>query len=58
MPSFEELLNTAQQKYQELSSGDIPWIRIGTAVCGHAAGSDDVINALVAELENVDYKRI
>ncbi|MQF99788.1 MAG: NADH-quinone oxidoreductase subunit F [SAR202 cluster bacterium] len=51
MPSFEELLNTAQQKYQELSSGDTPWIRIGTAVCGHAAGSDDVINAISAELE-------
>jgi NADH:ubiquinone oxidoreductase subunit F (NADH-binding)/(2Fe-2S) ferredoxin len=51
MLSFAELLNLSNRKYQELESGDIPWIRVGTAVCGDAAGADDVLESLRSELD-------
>ena len=51
MPSFEELLQEAQRRLQELEAGDRPWIRIGTAVCGEAAGASSVVEAFRAELE-------
>jgi NADH-quinone oxidoreductase subunit F len=51
MPSFEELLEESQRRFQELEAGDKPWIRVGTAVCGEAAGAFQVIDALKAELD-------
>ena len=52
MPSYEELQQEAQGRQQELEAGDRPWIRIGAAVCGEAAGSLAVADALRAELEH------
>ena len=50
MASYQELRVTADQRWQELVSGDRPWIRVGTAMCGHAAGAFQVVAALEAEL--------
>ena len=37
-----------------MSSGDVPWIRIGSSLCGKAAGSDEVVEAVRAELKTHD----
>ena len=50
MATFSELKSQADQRWQGLVAGDRPWIRIGTAMCGHAAGAFDVVDALKAEL--------
>ena len=51
MANFEELLQEAHRRFQELEAGDKPWIRVGTAVCGEAAGAMQVVEALKAELD-------
>jgi NADH:ubiquinone oxidoreductase subunit F (NADH-binding)/(2Fe-2S) ferredoxin len=51
MASFEELLQDANHRMQEMEAGDKPWIRVGTAVCGEAAGAFSVVDAFSAELE-------
>ncbi|MBF8266752.1 MAG: NADH-quinone oxidoreductase subunit [Dehalococcoidia bacterium] len=51
MATFEELLQEAQRRHHELESGERPWIRVGTAVCGEAAGALPVVEAFRAELE-------
>ena len=51
MPTYQEIKSTADDRWQRLTAGERPWIRIGTAMCGHAAGAYDVIDALKAELE-------
>ncbi len=37
-----------------MSSGDVPWIRIGSSLCGKAAGSDEVVKAVRTELQTHD----
>ena len=55
MPAnFEELRTKAVLRWQELSQGDKPWIRVGTALCGKAAGADQVLSALRDELQRRD----
>ena len=49
--SFEEIQEQAASRWEELASGQQPWIRVGTALCGKAAGADAVIAAIRAELE-------
>jgi NADH:ubiquinone oxidoreductase subunit F (NADH-binding)/(2Fe-2S) ferredoxin len=51
MASFEEIAAESQQRWEELTAGGQPWIRIGTALCGKAAGCDDVIEAIEAALQ-------
>jgi len=51
MTSFEELQQESHRRFQELEAGDKPWIRVGTAVCGEAAGALQVMEALRAELD-------
>ena len=51
-PSFLELEMEAARRWNGISAGDRPWIRIGTALCGKAAGCDDVIGALELTLES------
>lgn len=51
MPSYDELKAQADQRWQELTSGDRPWIRVGTAICGHAAGGFQVLDAIREELD-------
>ena len=49
--SFEEIRTEAGGRWNALTVGDAPWIRIGTALCGKAAGADAVISAIHAELQ-------
>ena len=50
MPSYQELKSQADERWHELTNGDVPWIRVGTAMCGHAAGAFQVLDAIRAEL--------
>ena len=56
MSSYAELKAGADRRWQELTGGDTPWIRVGTAMCGHAAGALDVVDALRAELDQREVK--
>lgn len=49
--SFQEIVAEAQTRWQELTVGDRPWIRIGSALCGKAAGCDSVTAAIEGALE-------
>ena len=48
--NFQELTEQSQSHWQKLTAGAQPWIRIGSALCGKAAGCDDVTSALEAAL--------
>ena len=49
--SFLEILGEAQERWRQLTANDTPWIRIGTALCGQAAGAEQVAEAIESELE-------
>ena len=51
---FAELKEKADARWRDLTEGQRPWIRVGTALCGHAAGAFDVLDALASELEAAD----
>ena len=51
MKAYTELRQRADEHWQGLVAGDRPWIRVGTAMCGHAAGAAEVLEALRNELE-------
>ena len=51
-PSFLEVGLEADRRWQELTTGARPWLRIGTALCGEAAGVDAVVTALESALES------
>lgn len=51
MPTYEDLKTQADVRWQQMTAGDKPWIRIGTAMCGHAVGAFQVKDALIAEIE-------
>ena len=51
-PSFLEVGLEAQRRWQELTAGERPWLRTGTALCGEAAGADDVVEAVELALES------
>jgi NADH:ubiquinone oxidoreductase subunit F (NADH-binding)/(2Fe-2S) ferredoxin len=48
---FDELVAEASRRWQSLTAGETPWIRVGTALCGKAAGCDAVLQALQASLQ-------
>ena len=50
--SFDEISTEAGRRWEALASGAVPWIRIGTALCGKAAGADTVLSAVRSELEH------
>jgi NADH:ubiquinone oxidoreductase subunit F (NADH-binding)/(2Fe-2S) ferredoxin len=50
--SFEELKKIADDKWDELASSKIPVIRIGTAMCGHAAGAYRVLEELKTKVKS------
>ena len=50
--SFLEIGLEAGNRWQELIAGERPWIRIGTALCGEAAGAFEVADAVELELAN------
>ena len=49
--TFEKIQAKANRRWQSLSDGKVPWIRVGTALCGKAAGADEVIEAIRSELD-------
>ena len=46
MPTYEEIKQTADERWKNLTEGAEPWIRVGTAMCGHSSGAYEVIDAL------------
>ena len=44
--TFEVLESVAKQRWEDLNSGSKPWIRIGTALCGEAAGSKNLLPSI------------
>ena len=50
MNSYEDLKTEADNRWENLNNGDSPWIRVGTAMCGQAAGALDVLDAIKKEL--------
>ena len=50
--SFLELGQEAERRWKELNAGERPWIRIGTALCGEAAGAFAVAAAVESALES------
>lgn len=47
---FEELKKAADERWAELH-GQQAWIRVGSAICGEAAGAEEVIEALQQEVK-------
>ncbi len=52
MPTYEEIKQTADERWKSLTEGPEPWIRVGTAMCGHSSGAYEVIEALRETLES------
>ena len=51
MADYRELKAEADRRWEELTQGSRPWIRVGAAMCGQAAGALDVIDAIRSELD-------
>jgi len=52
-----QTINTAAQlRWEELTTGDRPWIRVGAALCGKAAGCDAVLEAINSALQQHDVQ--
>ena len=47
---FAAILAEAQRRWNELTAGDLPWIRVGTGLAGEAAGGFEVVSAVNAAL--------
>ena len=52
MSNYETIKTKATERWQDLVSGARPWIRLGTGMCGHAAGAMEVLDALTDGLES------
>ena len=48
--SFSEVVAEAERRWSALTDGGVPWIRVGSALCGKAAGCDSVLAALADSL--------
>jgi len=49
---FEELQARAKKRWEELTSGDSAWIRVGGGTSGQAAGADAVLDAFRSSVES------
>ena len=49
--SFIEIQEQAQEHWRQFTADNTPWIRIGTALCGQAAGAEQVAETIASELE-------
>ncbi len=56
MPSYSDIQAESQRRWDSFSSGDVPWIRIGSSLCGKAAGCDEVLEAVQSELKTHDLQ--
>ena len=52
MSTYQEIRAEADARWSVLTAGERPWIRIGTAMCGQAAGALEVVDALHSELSS------
>lgn len=52
MPTYEELKQTADERWKNLTEGPEPWIRVGTALSGQSVGAYEVIDAFREALES------
>ena len=52
MPTYEEIKQTADERWKDLTEGPEPWIRVGTALSGQSVGASEVIDALRKTLES------
>ena len=53
---YEEITSQATAEWADMTSGRVPLIRIGTAMCGHAAGAFRVVKALRKYLESKELE--
>ena len=44
--NYQEIASKAKTEWDEMTNGGVPLIRIGTAMCGHAAGAFRVLDTL------------
>ena len=44
--NFKDISAEAGDRWQRLTAGEAPWVRIGSALCGQAAGCDAVVEAV------------
>ena len=51
--TFSEIHAEAQRRWQSLTAGDQPWVRVGSALCGKAVGCDAVLEAIGVTLEHL-----
>ena len=49
--SFQDIHAQAGARWRDLTAGDRPWVRVGSALCGEAAGCQAVLDALESALE-------
>ena len=53
MTTYQELRHEADTRW-ESRQVDKPWIRVGTAMCGNAAGAQQVISSLKSSIESMN----
>ena len=53
---YSDILAYSRARWEAFTDADTPWIRVGTALCGLAAGAGEVVEAIRAKLarEGVD----
>lgn len=52
MTNFSEIQIRADRRWEDLNSGKVPWIRVGTAMCGLASGAREVVDAFRSEISS------
>ena len=48
---YTDILAYSRARWEAFTEADTPWIRVGTALCGLAAGAGEVVEAIKARLE-------
>ena len=48
--SYQDISAQAGSRWQSLTAGDKPWVRVGAALCGEAAGAEALLEALTSSL--------
>ncbi len=56
--SFEDIRAESDRRWQVLTDGQVPWIRVGTALSGKAAGADRVIELIHQELRQHNVEAV
>ena len=54
--NFFEIQDEARERWHRLTAGDTAWFRVGTALCGQAAGAEEVVAAIESELQRQGVK--